>query len=171
MQEKGRSVALGGFLILIGVWLLLRALGVGLPGWNVVWPAILIGGALVSLYRALASDPHEPDGVWFGVAGALVGGLFLYITAGRGEWADMAMLWPWFPMAASLGWLAAWLVRPKEIASLVLGCLALVAAGLGYLSTLGQLDPCVGPWLARWWPLALIIIGDAYLAQYLLQRR
>jgi hypothetical protein len=171
MQDKGRSVVMGGFLILIGIWLLARALGVGVPGWDTLWPVILIGGALVSLYRALASDPREPDGVWFGVAGALAGGLFLYITAGQGEWGDMVNLWPWFPMAAGLGWLAAWLVRPREVAHLVLGGLALVGAGVGYLYTIGRLAPSVGPLLRDWWPLILVVIGLAYIIQYLVQRR
>lgn len=171
MQDKGRSIALGGFLILIGIWLLARAVGVGIPGWDVLWPLVLIGGALVSLYRALAADPREPDGIWFGVAGTLSGGLLLYITAGQGVWPDMARLWPWFPLAAGLGWLAAWLVRPREVAHIVLGGLALTGAALGYLYTRGQLSPSIGPLLRDWWPLILVVIGVAYMVQYLVQRR
>lgn len=171
MVHKDRSIALGGGLILIGVWLLVRALGIEVPGWDQLWPLILIGGALVSLYRALASDPRDTEGVWFGVAGTIVGSLFLYITAGQGEWADMANLWPWLPLAAGLGWLAAWLVRPREVADLIMGVLAMAGAALGYLYTLGRLAPDVGRVLLGWWPLALIAVGLGYIVQYVVQRR
>lgn len=171
MGDKGRSIVLGGGLILIGVWLLARALGADIPGWDRLWPLILIGVALGSLYSALASDPRDTGGVWFGVAGAVAGGLFLYITMGQGEWADMATLWPIFPLAAGLGWLAAWLARPREVADLVMGACAMAAAGISYLYTQGRLAPEVGPLLLEWWPLILILLGLGYIVQYALQRR
>jgi hypothetical protein len=170
MQDKGRSIALGGLLILVGAWLLVRALGVNIPGLATLWPVLLIGGALVSLFGALRSAPRDPEGVWFGVAGTLVGGLFLYITAGAGQWGDLRVLWPWFPFAAGLAWLASWLVDTREVADLVWGLLALAGAGIGYLYVQDRLPPDIWRLVANWWPLILVLLGLVYILQYLIQR-
>lgn len=170
MQDKGRSIIIGGVLILVGVWLLARALGAEIPGLATLWPVLLIAGAFASLVGALRSDPRDDEGVWFGVFGTLIGGLFLYITAGAGEWGDMRVLWPWFAFAAGLAWLASWLVNPREVADLVLGLLALAGAGIGYLYVQDRLPADVWQLLAEWWPLILVLVGLVYIVQYLLQR-
>lgn len=44
MRDKRNSLVLGGGLILVGLYLLARSLGVALPGWDAVWPLLLPGG-------------------------------------------------------------------------------------------------------------------------------
>jgi hypothetical protein len=171
MQQKRSGVLMGGLLIIVGLWLLLRALGLALPGWDQVWPVILMLGAASALYGGLTDDPRNAEGVWFGVTGLLSGALFLHITAGAGEWSDMAHLWPAFPAAAGLGWLASWLVRPQEVATLVMGIIGVAVGVLGYAFTAGRLDPAFGRQLLQWWPLILIAIGLGYIGQYLAQKR
>jgi len=151
--------------------LLLRALGTPLPGWDILWPALLIAGALASLIQGLSSQPRDTGAVWFGVAGTLAGCLFLYITAGRGRWEDMRELWPVLPAAASLGWLAAWITDRREISSLTMAVIAGAGALVGYWYSLGRVAESFGRQLASWWPLLLIVLGLAYIAQFLVQKR
>ncbi len=162
---------IGGLLLLVGFWLLLRALGVDIPGIGAIWPALLIVGALVWLVSGLRSDPRDAESVWFGVFGILIGGLFMYITVGAAQWGDLRVLWPWFPFAAGLAWLASWLVNPRELADLVLGLLALAGAGIGYLYVEDRLPADVWQILTDWWPLILVLIGVVYILQALLQRQ
>ncbi len=171
MKERGRSIVFGAFLILIGLWLLARAVGLDVPGIDTGWPIIIILGAVLSLFSALSQRPADPGGIWFGIAGLIVGAFFLHITVGEGTWADMSVLWPVFPLAAGLGWLGAWLAQTSEISDLVAGLVALGVGALGFLYTLGYLDPAIARRLVDWWPLVLILIGLAYIVQYLVQRR
>lgn len=171
MQEKRNSLVLGGGLILVGLYLLARSLGVALPGWNAVWPLALLVAGISSLVQALGQDPRDSGGVWFGVTAMLCSSVFLYITMGRGDWSDMTSLWPAFPAAAALGWLCAWLVRPREVSSLVMAGIAGAGAVLGYAFTVGRLNAESGRQLASWWPLVLVALGVGYIVQYLLQKR
>ena len=111
--------------------------------------------------QALGQDPRDSGGVWFGVTAMLCSAVFLYITVGRGEWSDMRSLWPLFPAAAALGWLCAWLVRPREISSLVMAAIAGVGAASGLCLHGGRLSAESGRQLASWWPLILVALGWA----------
>jgi hypothetical protein len=171
MRDKQNSLVLGGGLILVGLYLLARSLGVSLPGWNAVWPLLLLAGGLSSLVQALRQDPRDSGGVWFGVTAILSSAIVLYITVGQGEWSEMRTLWPLFPAAAAVGWLAAWLVSPREVSSLVMAVMAGAGAVLGYAFTSGRLNADSGRQLASWWPLILVVLGLGYIVQYLVQKR
>jgi hypothetical protein len=170
MREKHGSLFLGGALILFGLYLLAGALGIDLPGWGEIWPVLVIAAGLTSLVQAFRQDPRDSGGVWFGVTAMLCGALFLYITIGRGAWSDLRTLWPAFPAAAALGWLAAWLVRPREIASLVLAAAAGAVVVIGFGVTSGRLSKDLGLQIAQWWPLFLILLGLGYVVQYLAEK-
>jgi hypothetical protein len=170
MREKHGSLFIGGALILFGLYMLAGALGIDLPGWDEIWPVPLLLAGLSSLIQALRQDPRDSGGVWFGVTAILCGAFFLYITLGRGTWSEMRTLWPAFPAAAALGWLAAWLVRPREVASLVLAAAAGAAAVIGYGVSSGRLSKDLGLQIAEWWPLILILLGLGYVVQYLTQK-
>ncbi|MFO7698530.1 MAG: hypothetical protein R6X16_15450 [Anaerolineae bacterium] len=171
MRDRRSGLVLGGGLILIGLYLLARTMGVPLPGWNAAWPLLLLAGGLSSLVQALGQDPRDSGGVWFGITAILSSAIFLYITLGRGEWSDMRTLWPLFPAAAAVGWLAAWLVNPREVSSLVMAAIAGAGAVLGYAFSSGRLSADFGRQLASWWPLILVVLGLGYIVQYLVQKR
>ncbi len=171
MREKQSALFVGGGLVLIGAYLLARTLGVSLPGWDAVWPIVLMLAGLVSLILALYRDPRDGSGIWFGVTAILSGALFAYITLGRGTWSEMRMLWPALPAAAALGWLAEWAARPRQVSSLVMAVIAGAAALIGYSVTTGRMTQEISLEIAEWWPLILVALGIGYIGQYVLQRR
>jgi hypothetical protein len=161
----------GLILILIGIWALLQSLGIEWLRMDRFWPIILIGVGLVSLFTALTSTPPSTDGVWFGLAAGLAGGLFLYITIGPASWSDMTWLWPAFPAIIGIAWVVAWLVNIREVSNLVAGGIALVVAGIGYLYVSGWLAPETGRQLLSLWPLILVVIGLGFIVQFWVSRR
>ena len=170
MQDKHGSLVLGGGLILVGAYLLARAVGVSLPGWGALWPLLLAGAAISSLVQSLNQDPRDSGGVWFGVTALLAAAVFLYITIGPGEWSDMVTLWPAFPAAAAVGWLAAWIARREEISSLVMALVAGAVAVLGYAYVSGSLGADLGRQILNLWPVILVVLGLGYIVQSLIQR-
>ncbi len=139
MRGKQGSLVFRGGMILAGACLFVCAVGVPLSGCGLPWPLLLTGPAMSSLVQSLNHDPRDSGGVWFGVTGLLSAAVLLYITIGSGEWSDLATLWPVFPAAAGVSWLAAWIARRDEIASLVMALVAGVASVLGYASVTGPL--------------------------------
>jgi hypothetical protein len=170
MKQK-QSIIVGVLLIVFGIWALLSALDVRWARMDQIWPLVLMAGGAVALYGALAEQPRKPDGVWFGVAALLSGGLLLYITVGPGQWRDLARLWPAFPLIGGVAWVIAWLVDLREVSNLVTGIIASVIGGLGFAYTYGLLDAERGQSIARYWPLVLVLIGLGLIAQFLVQRR
>ena len=170
MRQK-RPVAVGIILILLGLWSLLSALGLDWVRMDRLWPLIPMIGGLFSIYSALARERRDSDGVWFGVTALLCGALFLYITVGQGEWGDLSWLWPAFPLAAGIGWMASWFVDLRQVSNLVAGVIALVVASVGFLYTYGTLDSEAGKAALAWWPLILIVLGVGFVIQFLVQRR
>ncbi len=169
--RRGSHVWGGLLLIGIGIWALLAALGVPWANMERLWPVALIGGGVASLVGALRAHPREPGGVWFGVTAILSGCLFLYVTLpDPARWAALQALWPLFVAAAGLGWLAAWAAAPRQIPLLVLGLTAAVVGIVAYLAKTGVI--AWDPWrqLSQWWPLLLVLLGVASLAQAFIRR-
>ena len=166
-EPRGASHIWGGLLlIVIGAWALLAALGAPWANMERLWPAMLIGGGIASLVSGLRAQPREPGGVWFGVTAILCGSLFLYVTLPQEpRWQALAELWPLFIAFSGLGWLAAWATAPRQIVLLVLGLLAGALGAVAYLAKAGIV--AWDPWrqFADWWPLLLILLGIASLAQ------
>lgn len=169
MKQK-QSIVVGLFLIACGIWALLSALEVSWARLDQVWPVVVMAGGAVALYGALAQRPRKPDGVWFGAAALLSGGLFLWITIGPGEWADLAWAWPAFPLIGGLAWVISWLVDLREVSNLVMGIIAIAIGGLGFAYTYGLLDAERGRSIVRFWPLILVLIGAGLIAQYFVRR-
>ncbi len=171
MAQRRGTMVVGGILILAGIWALLSTLGVPWASMDQLWPAVLALVGVASIVSALSASPRKSDGVWFGVTAVLSGGVMLYITAGPGEWGDMSWLWPAFPIAGGVGWLAAWLVDVRELSTLVTGLIALVVGGLGFAYTYGLLGAQRASDLARLWPIILVVLGIGLILQYVVRRR
>ena len=166
-----KSVVPGLVLIIIGVWALLSSLGYEWLSMDRLWPVVVIGLGLLSLSSAFRKERREPGAVWFGSVGMLCGGLFLYITLGRGEWGDLSWLWPAFPAAGGVGWVIVWLVDRRAVVNLVLGLCALAVGIIGLLVTRGFIGAEQGLRLAELWPLTLIVVGLGLIVQFLVRRR
>lgn len=160
----------GLLLVAIGLWSLLAALEVPWASMERLWPLALVGGGAASLATGLRARPRQEDGIWFGVTAMLSGSLFLYVTLGSAEWKDLSRLWPLFVVFTGLGWLAAWASHPRRIAPLMLGLLSVAFGAASYLARADLI--AWNPWalLSRWWPLLLIVVGVAHLAQALARR-
>lgn len=169
MKQK-QSIVVGLLLILFGIWALLSALDVTWARMDQIWPVVVMAGGVVVLYGALAERPRKPDGVWFGVAALLSGGLFLWITIGAGEWGDLAWAWPAFPLIGGLAWVISWLVDLRQVSTLVTGIIAIAVGGLGFAYTYGLLDAERGQSIVRFWPLILVLIGLGLILQFLVRR-
>ena len=170
-MKQRKTMVPGLILILVGLWALLNSLGFAWMRMDRLWPLVLVVVGLLSIYGGLTRDPRDPDSVWFGSTATLCGGLFLYFTLGTIMWDDLAWLWPAFVVIAGVSWLIAWLVDWKKVSNAVIGIVALIVGGVGFLFTTGQIAADIGLSIASWWPLILIVIGLGLIAQFLIQRQ
>ena len=168
MANRNRIVP-GILLILIGLWALLESLHVTWIRMEVFWPAILMAFGAYGIYSGLRRDPRDPGAVWFGIFALLSGGVFLYITMG-GRWAEMASLWPVFPIIAGVAWGVAWLLDLKQVSNLITGAVALLLGVGALLYTAGRLGPSWIQALVTYWPVILVVLGLGFVAQYLVRR-
>lgn len=170
-KKDSSSIVLGLILILAGVWTLLTQLGYAWARMDRLWPLVVITVGLLAMVNGLRREPRDPGGVWFGLTAALCGGLFLYITIGQGEWGDLNYLWPVFPAAAGVAWVAAWLVDWRQFSNMVSGLIAVAVGVLGFMYTYDYIDAEIGEEIISFWPLILIAIGVGLVVQFLAQRR
>ena len=171
MRNRRGAVIPGLLLIAAGAWLLAVMLGARLPSLVTLWPALLIAFGLTFLLQFFATGRRSEGLVLTGVAGTLLGVFFLAFTLGPLRWAELGRWWPVFVVIAGLAFLAQWLARPAERGLLVTALMAL-AVGLTALAlTLGLVRAEVTQPVARWWPLALILLGLALMGNYVLSGR
>ena len=97
------------FLILLGAYLVLKELGTPIPGWEALWPVFPLAGGLASLGNYVFGKQRDPDQVFFGVAAALVGLAFFFITLGPLEYEDLRTWWPVFVLIGSVAFMAQWI--------------------------------------------------------------
>lgn len=157
----------GGLILLgVGVWFLLGALGVPLPGVGALWPLLVIFGGLAFIGMFLFGN-EEPGILVPGVGGLLTGIFFLLITVGPLNWEDLGTLWPVFPLIGGMAFVVTYLADRSEPGLLVPGLGGLAVGMVGLLFTLGNLDFAL---IATWWPLLLIVIGVILLVQNVSKR-
>ena len=159
-------------LILLGVYLLLNQLGIGMPGWDIVWPVFPFAGGLAFLGSYVFGERHDPGQVFVGTAATLVGLVFFFITLGPLEYSDLGTWWPVFVLVGSVAFLALWAASGfRDPGALFLGLVALVIAAVGLAVTLELLGPRTAELLPRLWPALLILLGLMMLLRALLGRR
>ena len=169
------SALIGMLLIMLGAVFLLATEGwLGLS-WGTIWPAFLLILGILALGQALAAPVAQRAGLSaLGAFLALLSIFFFVTTRGAVAWADQATLWPLYVIflgaAGVVGAGAAGFRRPgylgSGIALLALGGLLLAGSLGGWLGadTWATLRRWSGwsldwPWVATWWPVALIAAG------------
>ena len=170
-MDRQRTVVIGVLLILAGIGASLSSLGFLAMSMEQLWPLFLILLGLLSAVSGLFRDPRKPDSVSFGVTAVLCGVLFFYVTAGAAEWGDMSWLWPAFPLAAGLGWIASWFVDLRKVSNITAGLIGIGVGVVGFLYTSDRLTGGQGRTILSWWPLILVVLGLGLIAQFLVQRR
>ena len=166
------AVILALVLILLGVYLLLAELNVGLPGWDVIWPVIPFAGGLAFLGSFIFGQRRDPGQVFIGTAATLVGLVFFVVTLGPLSYRDLGTWWPVFVLVGSAAFLAQWVAAGfRDWGALFLALVALVVGGAGLTVTLQLLGPQTVELLPRLWPALLILLGLMVFLRALIGRR
>ena len=159
-------------LILLGVYLLLAELNVGLPGWDVIWPVIPFAGGLAFLGSFVFGQRRDPGQVFVGTAATLVGLVFFFVPLGPLSYRDLGTWWPVFVLVGSVAFLAQWAAAGfRDWGALFLALVALVVGGAGLAVTLQLLGPQTVELLPRLWPALLILLGLMVFLRALIGRR
>ena len=161
---------IGGLAIIgVGVWFLLRNLGVALPGIGGLWPIFPTLGGLA--FMAMYATGRERDaGILIpGIGGFLIGLFFFLFTFGIVEWSAMGRLWPVFPLIGGIAFIATWLAsNGRETGLLIPGGMGLAVGLVGlFFTTVGWSLK----WLGQYWPVILILVGIGLLAQNMIRGR
>jgi hypothetical protein len=166
------AVILALVLILLGIYLLLAELNVGLPGWDVIWPVIPFAGGLAFLGSFVFGQRRDPGQVFIGTAATLVGLVFFFVTLGPLSYRDLGTWWPVFVLVGSVAFLAQWAAAGfRDWGALFLALVALVVGGAGLAVTLQLLGPQTVELLPRLWPALLILLGLMVFLRALIGRR
>lgn len=159
-------------LILLGIYLLLAELNVGIPGWDVVWPVFPFAGGLAFLGSFAFGQRRDPGQVFVGTAATLVGLVFFFVTLGPLSYRDLTTWWPVFILIGSAAFLAQWAAAGfHDWGALFLALVALVVGGAGLAVTLQLLGPQTAELLPRLWPVLLILLGLMVFLRALIGRR
>jgi hypothetical protein len=159
-------------LILLGIYLLLAELNVGIPGWDVIWPVFPFAGGLAFLGSFVFGQRRDPGQVFVGTAATLVGLVFFFVTLGPLSYRDLTTWWPVFVLVGSAAFLAQWVAAGfRDWGALFLALVALVVGGAGLAVTLQLLGPQTVELLPRLWPVLLILLGLMVFLRALIGRR
>ena len=159
-------------LILLGIYLLLADLNVGIPRWDVVWPIFPFAGGLAFLGSFVFGQRRDPGQVFVGTAATLVGLVFFFVTLGPLSYRDLTTWWPVFVLVGSAAFLAQWVAAGfRDWGALFLALVALVVGGAGLAVTLQLLGPQTVELLPRLWPALLILLGLMVFLRALIGRR
>jgi len=178
-MQKRPSVWTAVVLIGLGLWFLLRNLGVSLPDWGELWPVILVFGGAAALWQYFSGQKQDPGQIFWGLAVLGVGVFFLLITLnfrlpalGRIGWDDMAWLWPAFLLIGGVAFAGQFVLGGfREPFLLLLAVLLLAIGVLAFAFTLGFLSRTLGQRLLKFWPLILILVGGGMLLSSPFRRR
>ncbi len=112
-----------------GFWLLLNALGVGVPQFKELWPCLLILAGVACLVDFFGLS-RNPSSVGWAVAWVGLGVLFLALTLDYTSWRKILDWLPSFPTIFGLAWLATWLVGGRRSTNLFVAGIVSFALGL-----------------------------------------
>jgi hypothetical protein len=158
MTERERKVT-GAGLIAVGTLFLLVTNHL-LVGWRHVWPLFPIAFGILSL-RTFRSRGN-PDLLFAGLIGAILGGFFLLFAFEMLDWSRMNALWPVIPLVVGGSLLASHFAR-KDGGSLIPEVAIILFALVAFLFTSERVDPRVASPFVHFWPLVLVLAGVVIL--------
>jgi drug/metabolite transporter (DMT)-like permease len=171
-MRKSRRAFWGLFLIVVGAALLAKGLGSGIPAFDQIWPAILVLGGVAALVCYVLGDRRNPGQVFLGLAAALSGVFFFFITLGPLQYEHLGEWWPTFVLIGSVAWLGQWVATGfRDWGALFLALVALVIGGAGVAVALELLGPQTRESLPGLWPVLLIVGGLMVFLRAALGRR
>jgi len=154
------AAAIGATLILVGLFFLIAQWVPGLKallGIEYSWPLIVIGvGVFLALIGLLTGAPETL------IPAAIVGGIggILYWQNLTGNWGSWSYVWTLIPGFVGLGMVLAAFFRGTQhrARQLLTGGLWQVVISLVLFGVFGSFlgGP---PWLTRYWPVGIILLG------------
>ncbi len=151
-----------------GLWAGMTLIGLGVVllvawqfGWDRLWPIFPLFAGVAFWAGYFVGGMRDWGLTWIGTVALLLGIFFFGFTTGRWEWAQMAQLWPVFPLIAGVAWIVQFAAsRARDVGALGIGLVALAAGivGLGYTQNLIQGN------IIRFWPLLIVLGGVVILA-------
>ncbi|NOZ28477.1 MAG: hypothetical protein GXP39_10555 [Chloroflexi bacterium] len=170
MSTREKTILPGLFLIVLGIWLLFRELG--LTGFRSFWPLFVILAGFGAWHRYLAAGAsRRPDDAFWGTALLLIGFLFLLR---ENAWLgpatlDWALLWPIFPAIVGISASVQWLLHPRRWSALLWSLMGWAVALVGFAYTFEIIPGWTVVLLSRLWPLLLVLAGIALVVQSILE--
>jgi hypothetical protein len=156
-MARNRGSLVGGLiLILIGLFMLARRLGIDLPRWEHIYPFIFLLLGFASAYRIRGRGYR--DGVFATVFFLSIGAFFLlrnfdFITY-------IYRPWPVWLMAAGLGFLVQYFFVPQDWGVLIPGLVLMAFGGAFFMR---ELDYWYFDDISSYWPVILIAFGIGIL--------
>lgn len=147
-------------LIVIGVLFLMVSNNI-LLGWKNVWPLFLVVGGIL-LLRVYGRN-RTAETLFGGIAALLLGVFLLFFSLKIFDWNRIYDLWPLIPTIAGVGLLAVAVTHYHGTASLIVGALFILFAGLGFLREAGVINERIVSPFIRLWPLVLVVAGVTLL--------
>lgn len=170
-MRRGR-VILALFLILLGAYLLLQQLDIGVPDWDVMWPVLPLAGGLALLGGYIFGKRRDPGHVFLGALATLIGLLFFFVTLGPLNYEDLGGWWPAFALIGGAAFLAQWAAsRCRDWGALFLALIALAFGIVGLVIKFEWLGPETSALLPKLWPVPIIVVGLLLLLRGLFGKR
>jgi hypothetical protein len=163
----------GLLLIVVGIWLLLEALGLSRPGIVALWPIFptAVGLGLFGTWL-FSADKRTEYGIAIPATINLLIGLFFFLfTFGIFPWSAMAYLWPVFPLIVGIAFIVAWVLSLFRAWGLLIPGSITAAVGLvGLAFTLAETGNVYLDLFLQYWPVLLIFVGLVVLVATLVGR-
>jgi len=157
MADKKGSLIPGVLLILIGLWFLARRFIFFTSHWMQIYPLMLLffaGFLIIETFRG-----HRSGALFWGITFFFIGLFFLFRNYGIIRYYYADEYWPIFLLALGCGFLALFILNPKEW-GLVIPASVFIFLGIGFsLQTFNRLFWGWENFIDRYWPVILIIIG------------
>ncbi len=160
-QGSRLGLIIGVAAVTGGLWLLLNAMGVGVPPFKRLWPVLFVLAGVASLgdYLFLGRNPRSAG---WALAWTGFGVLGFALTLGYTTLPRILDWLPSFPTILGLAFLCTWLAAGRQNSNLAISALVLVGIGLiGFAARFDVLKRLLPSVQVIW--AVLFLVGGGYL--------